>query len=106
MSKAKAHPLFNEWKFVIKFTDGVGEEEDDISLSELKTIIECAGGEVVDSLDESDLEKFCLIYKDHNLYEKDEENKAKECLKMTMETLLDSVLKQHFDTKHDIEATD
>ena len=103
MSKAKAHPLLSEWKFVIKFVES---NEDEISLSELKTIIECAGGEVVDKLDENDLDKYCLIYKNMDLYEKDEESKSKECLKMTLDTLLDSILKQKFDIKHDIEATD
>jgi hypothetical protein len=100
--KAKSSPLLDGWSFVLAHEDSPSEE---LSCSDLQTIIECSAGQVVDSLpsDESELAKCCILYTNYEKYQNDKKNASVDVLKMNLETFLNSVLKQTFDVNHEID---
>ena len=101
LQKAKMTPLLSDWKFLLVHEDSPNEE---LSRDDIKLIIECASGELVDSLpaDEEQLAKCCIIYSNYDKYQEDALYKSNDVLKMTLDTFLNSILKQSFDIFHKI----
>ena len=100
--KAKNQQLFQDWKFILIHEDSPQEE---LSRSDIKTIIECGNGELVEELptNETELANCCIIYSNLAKYKKDTQFTSKDLLKMTLDTFLNSILKQSFDIFHKID---
>lgn len=102
LTKAKSSPLLEGWKFLIIHQD----ENQEMSCNDIKIIIECANGQVIDSLpkDENELANCCIIYSDYETFKKDNSTNAQlDVLKMTLDEFLNFILKQNFDHLHKIE---
>jgi hypothetical protein len=103
--KAKSQQLFQDWKFILIHEDSPQEE---LSRSDIRIIIECGNGELIDELptNETELANCCILYTNVAKYKKDTQFSDKDLLKMTLETFLNSILKQSFDIFHKIEQNE
>ncbi len=100
--KAKSQQLFQDWKFILIHENSPQEE---LSRSDIQTIIECGNGELIEELptNETELANCCILYSNMAKYKKDTVYTSKDLLKMTLETFLNSILKQSFDIFHKID---
>jgi hypothetical protein len=102
LTKAKSSPLLEGWQFLVIHQD----ENQEMSCNDIKIIIECANGEVIESLpkDENELANCCILYSDYDKYKQDNSSNAElDVLKMTLDEFLNFILKQNFDHLHKIE---
>ena len=71
----------------------------------LLVIVQCNGGEVIEKLPakKDELAKCCVIYTDFEQYKKEPSTSSTEnMLKMTSDALFNSILRQQFDSHHQI----
>ena len=81
--------------------------QEELSRSDIKTIIECGNGGLIDELpeSESELAQCCVLYTNMATYKKDTTYAGRQdLLKMTLDTFLNSILKQTFDIFHKIDG--
>lgn len=93
LTKSKSNPLFKEWKFLIKCKD----DDPEMTVDNIKTIIECGSGEVCESLptNQEDLDQCCVIY---DTIEDANSDKNEKVAKILLDNFLNCILKQTFDS--------
>jgi len=102
LTRSKSSPLFKDWKFFIKCEDN----DPEMTVDNIKTIIESGGGEIIQQVptEQDELEQCCIIYDDKQGVEQDIKNADVKISKILLDNFLNCVLKQSFDSSNMLTA--